>query len=86
MNLSPEDIQGIYDASVDFLRRCFEEPVFLFWLDWVLRLDDPSPHRQPAPADEALWNLKEWSYLTTSTCLGIGLDVSNVAFSIKELS
>ena len=80
MNSSQADIAGIYDASVNFLHRCFEEPLFLFWLDLVLRLEDPSPHRQNAPEDEALWNLKEWSYLTTSTCLGIGLDASNIAF------
>ena len=80
MDLSQQDIQGNFEASVDFLRRCLDEPRFLFWLDWVLRLDDPSTHRQTAPEDEALWNLKEWSYLTTSTCLGIGLDASNVAF------
>ena len=80
LNLSHEDIQRIYEAAVDLLRRCMKEPMFLFWLDWVLRLEDPSPHRETAPGDEATWNFKEWSHVTTSTCLGIGLDASNIAF------
>ena len=78
--LCGEDLNMIVKELIALASKLLHSKLFLFWLDWILRLPTQFYKGSNQPTNPVEKDQKCWSHLTFLRRFGVGRDASNITY------